>query len=321
MVNTDDLKEKIGNRVLVVSVSGGKDSTATCLHLQELGLPYRAIFFDTGWEHKSTYEYLNDYLPSKIGPIEQLSSEPELKSTEHESLARKYEQRLGFRSPMVRWTIHKGMFPSRMSRWCTEKLKVHTARDYLQGLDDEPISVVGIRAEESKARSKMPEWEWFKAGDCEIWRPLLKWTTEDVIAIHRRHNVSPNPMYLGNNPAERVGCYPCIFARKDEIRRIAANDPQRIDLLSDFEKDIHQIRAQKAQSKGEDLRTPTGWFQSPIGEINPATGKRSGLCWPINRVVEWARTKHGGRQFELFDALPGEQGCVRWGMCDTSHKN
>ena len=46
---TDELREKIGDRVLVVSVSGGKDSTATCLHLKELGIPYQAIFFDTGW--------------------------------------------------------------------------------------------------------------------------------------------------------------------------------------------------------------------------------------------------------------------------------
>ena len=314
----EELREKIGDRVLVVSVSGGKDSTATCLHLQELGLPYRAIFFDTGWEHASTYEYLTEYLPTKIGPIERLSREPTMRTPEAEALAVKYEQRLGFRSPMVRWCIHKGLFPSRMSRWCTRELKVYTAKEYLRGLDDEPISVVGIRAEESKARAKMPEWEWFEAGDCEIWRPLIQWTTDEVIAIHQRHNVSPNPLYLGDNPAERVGCYPCVYARKHEIRRIASKDPDRIDLLADLERDIHQIRIVKARQNGEELQTPTGWFQSPTSRFDPALGKRSGLCWPIDRVVRWARTKHGGRQFELFDALPGEQGCVRWGMCDTA---
>ena len=50
----DELKQRIGDRVLVVSVSGGKDSTATCLYLQELGLSYEATFFDTGWEHADT---------------------------------------------------------------------------------------------------------------------------------------------------------------------------------------------------------------------------------------------------------------------------
>ena len=311
-MNLEELKNKIGDRVLVVSVSGGKDSTATCLHLRELGLPYRAMFFDTGWEHAQTYEYLNEYLPTKIGPIERLSKEPTMRSEEAEALAVKYEKRVGFRSPMVRWCIHKGMFPARMRRWCTQSLKVEVAKQYLRNMDAEPISVVGIRAEESKARSKMPEWEWFDAGDCEMWRPLIRWTTDDVIAIHQRHNVTPNPMYLGNNPAERVGCYPCVYARKSEIKRIASNDPDRIAILRDLEEDVHRIRIERAEAKGEQLRTPTGWFSSPVG--------RTGESWPIDRVVEWARTKRGGRQFELFDALPGEQGCVRWGMCDTSQK-
>ena len=317
------LQEKIGDRELVVSVSGGKDSTATCLHLRELGLPYRAIFFDTGWEHAQTYEYLNEYLPTKIGPIERLSREPTMRTPEAEALAVKYEERLGFRSPMVRWCIHKAMFPARMRRWCTQSLKVEVAKQYLRSMDAEPISVVGIRAEESKARSQMPEWEWFDAGDCEMWRPLIRWTTDDVIAIHQRHNVTPNPMYLGNNPAERVGCYPCIYARKSEIRRIAANDPERIQILGDLEKDIHRLRVEKIRDKGDvfdETKSTTGWFQSPSGRRDTVTGKRSGMAWPIDRVVEWARTKRGGRQFELFDALPGEQGCVRWGMCDTSHK-
>jgi 3'-phosphoadenosine 5'-phosphosulfate sulfotransferase (PAPS reductase)/FAD synthetase len=315
-----DLLDKIGDRTVVVSVSGGKDSTATCLHLRELGIPYRAVFFDTGWEHASTYEYLTDYLPSKIGPIDRLVRKRDMRTPELEALARSYEDRLGWYSPMVRWVIYKGMFPARQKRWCTTELKVHAARDYLKGIDPEPISVVGIRAEESKARAKMPEWEWFDAGDCEVWRPLIRWTFQDVIDIHQRHNVSPNPLYLGDSPAERVGCYPCIYARKSEIKRIAHKSPDRIALLADLERDIHKIRIERAEAKGETLRTPTAWFQSPGGEINPATGKRSGLCWPIDRVVEWARTKHGGRQYELFEALPGEQGCVRWGMCDTGGK-
>jgi len=311
------LRDKIGDRVLVVSVSGGKDSTAACLHLQELGLPYQAIFFDTGWEHASTYDYLNEYLPTKIGPIERLSREPTMRTPEAEALAVKYEQRLGFRSPMVRWIIHKGMFPARQRRWCTQEIKVYAAKKYLQGMEDEPINVVGIRAEESKARSKMPEWEWFDAGDCEVWRPLIRWTTEDVIEIHKRHNVTPNPMYLGTNPAERVGCYPCIYARKSEIKRIAANDPDRIDLLADLENDVTILQQARFAERGEELPNKPGWFQSPTSRVDPVTGKRSGMCWPIRRVVEWSKTKRGGRQYELFDALPGEQGCVRWGMCDT----
>jgi len=35
---------------LVVSVSGGKDSTACMIALRAAGLPFRAVFADTGWE-------------------------------------------------------------------------------------------------------------------------------------------------------------------------------------------------------------------------------------------------------------------------------
>ena len=78
----EKLKTRIGDRELVVSVSGGKDSTATCLYLQEIGLPYKSIFFDTGWEHASTYQYLTDYLPTKIGPIVRLAHTLEMKTPE-----------------------------------------------------------------------------------------------------------------------------------------------------------------------------------------------------------------------------------------------
>ena len=316
MMNIEELKEKIGNRVLVVSVSGGKDSTATCLHLQELGLPYQSVFFDTGWEHESTYEYLTEYLPGKIGPIKQLSSKREMRTPELEALAQKYEARIGRYSPMIRWVIFKSLFPMRTARWCTSELKVKPVMEHLKGLEDEPINVVGIRAQESKARSKMIEWEWSDAMDCEVWRPLIRWTFEDVIKIHQRHNVTPNPLYLGDNPAERVGCYPCIFSRKDEIRRIAARSPERIELLRDLEADMTALAVKRFEARGETLKQKLTWFASKVHRSNAETGWAS-MEWPIDKVVEWSRTNRGGRQFELFDALPGEQGCVRWGMCDT----
>ena len=312
-----DLIKKIGNRTVVVSVSGGKDSTATCLHLKEMGIPYRSVFFDTGWEHESTYEYLREYLPDKIGPIDHLVRKTEMRTPELEALAQKYETRLGWYSPMVRWVILKSMFPSRVIRWCTQELKVRPVIKYLKEIDPEPINVVGIRAEESRARAKMPEWEWSDGMDCEVWRPLIRWTFEDVIDIHQRHNVTPNPLYLGENPTERVGCYPCIFARKSEIKGLAARSPERIDLLRDLEADITVLSAKRYEARGETLKQTYTWFQSRGHRADPETG-HTVKTWPIDQVVEWSRTKRGGRQFELFEALPGEQGCPRPSRCDAS---
>jgi 3'-phosphoadenosine 5'-phosphosulfate sulfotransferase (PAPS reductase)/FAD synthetase len=66
---------------LVVSMSGGKDSTATYLHLLEQGVfdrveraggTVRRVFADTGWELDETYAYL-DVLAARFGPIDRVA--------------------------------------------------------------------------------------------------------------------------------------------------------------------------------------------------------------------------------------------------------
>ncbi len=66
---------------LVVSLSGGKDSTATYLHLQETGVidtvvnnggVVRRIFSDTGWELPETYDYLS-VLEDRFGKIDRVA--------------------------------------------------------------------------------------------------------------------------------------------------------------------------------------------------------------------------------------------------------
>lgn len=61
----------------------------------------------------------------------------------------------------------------------------------------------------------MPEWERSSTFDCEVWRPILSWTEQQVVDIHRRHGLPPHPLYLLG--AERVGCWPCIYVRKAEM--------------------------------------------------------------------------------------------------------
>lgn len=52
----------------VVSVSGGKDSTATYLRALERGLPFRAVAADTGNEHPWTYEAIDNLSRLTGGP-------------------------------------------------------------------------------------------------------------------------------------------------------------------------------------------------------------------------------------------------------------
>jgi len=305
-------------QTVIASVSGGKDSTAMCLHFKEQGIPFVPVFMDTGWENSSTYEYLRDYLPGIIGEITWLTAEVTLPD-ELEPIAKEFEDMMGFRSAMVRRCIKRGMFPSRLQRWCTKELKVIPIRDYLRSREDDVVNAVGIRHEESASRAKMDEWEWEDAYDCWVWRPIITFSEQDVIDIHARHGVLPNPNYLLG--ARRVGCWPCIYAAKKELHYLADNDDGRIAVLTRLEEVVGEMAEKRAQAKGTTLEarghTRPAWFQNPAPVRDPVTGKRPGDCWPIAKVLEWAKTKYGGRQYELFLPPMRDRGCMRWGLCDT----
>lgn len=212
-----DAKERLRGRLVVASVSGGKDSVALSLWLTEQGIAHERMYLDTGWEHPSVYEHL-EYLRGKLGPIDVV------------------------RGPMSMADLvrKKGMFPSRQRRFCTEELKTFPAREHLNARMDageDVVNAVGIRREESMARARMPEWDWMDGFDCEIWRPLIHWTLADVIAIHKRHDVKPNPLYLLG--MDRVGCWPCINSNKGELRKLAEIDPGRIDEIRALEEEVN----------------------------------------------------------------------------------
>jgi 3'-phosphoadenosine 5'-phosphosulfate sulfotransferase (PAPS reductase)/FAD synthetase len=303
--------DRIAGRHVVASVSGGKDSTAMCLYLRELDIPFEPVFMDTGWENAETYRYIREELPTYIGPIRWLRSEVAL-PPDLDALAQVFEVRMGHYSAMIRWVLKKGMFPSGNRRYCTEELKVRPMGAYVDSLDVDAINTVGIRAEESEARRLMPEWEDAPSAsfiDAEVWRPIIAWTLDDVVAIHQRHNIMPNRSYFGGS--KRVGCWPCIRSAKAEIRNIADIDPARVAIIRDLEEIVGTRMQARADAKGKTLESLPHWFQTPLKQ---ADGKSPG--WPIDKVVEWSRTAHGGRQVELFAAKPHEMGCMRWGMCD-----
>lgn len=286
---------KLRGKTVVASISGGKDSAAMALWLMEHEIEFRRVFMDTGWENKITYDYLRGPLTKKLGAIEEI----------------------GVPGGMVALVAKKGMFPSRVRRFCTQELKVFPMKRYIEKMADdghEAINTVGIRAAESQARAKMTEWEWNETFDCEVWRPLIRWTEQDVIDIHTRHGLAPNPLYLRG--ASRVGCWPCVFARKSEIRLIADTDPETIDKIRALEAATAERAAERAAeryaAKGETFDSlgfvKRAFFQQKTG--------RGGAPWPIDEVVKWSRTTHGGKQYDMFDVEESDAGCMRWGLCE-----
>lgn len=212
---------------VVCCVSGGKDSTAMILHLRELGLPnpIRYVHSDTGHEHPITVAYIQE-LRDTLG----IDIEVSKGLYSFESLA-----------------VKKGCFPSTRRRFCTEQLKVVPMKHYLDGkrvVDGEWVQVepelensvlaVGVRAQESHARSQLGEWdEDGKAYDRPVWRPLIDWSAEEVFDTHRKYGVNWNPLYeMG---ITRVGCWPCINTNKSQLRITFKRDSSVVDRLRDME--------------------------------------------------------------------------------------
>jgi len=284
-------KHPIAEFLPVVSLSGGKDSTATALALREAEIPAVYVFADTGWEADSTYIHLN-YLETALGqPI----------------------HRVRPARSMVEAIRHRVGFPSRVQRWCTRELKIKPINHFLQLLDAwsglHVVNVVGVRAQESRSRATLPEWEEPEELDGCLWRPLIRWTLEEVIAIHNRHGVEVGPLYRAGH--ERVGCYPCIFAAKEEIRLVAERAPERVEVIRQLEAEITAERsARNVEQPGRHKHERATFFQG--GRLNPGPVA-------IDDVIAWSRTVRGGRQLPLI-AEPPTGGCFRWGLCEPPRK-
>jgi len=214
------------DRINWINVSGGKDSTALLLWTLSEGIPNcRYVYADTGHEHPSVYEYL-DYLEVQTGvEIERVETE-------------------GFLELCKR----KQRFPSAKARFCTEFLKVKPLAKYMDAAEDSAqnnphLVWVGIRAEESPARADLPEammsnvkYPPRKTSWQLRHHPLLSWLVHDVFDIHHHHGIKPNPLYqMGMH---RVGCFPCIMARKNELRTIFKRFPEVVDKLRDWEEQV-----------------------------------------------------------------------------------
>lgn len=276
--------EWLNGRPVYASMSGGKDSTALALWLQENGIAFTPVFLDTGWEHPATYEYIRDVLRPLFGTFTVLRNE------------KFFKQDSEWAGGMEQAIRASRMFPSGVAKFCTRVLKIEPIQNFYAQtrvqVGAKPVNCVGIRAEESRARRDMPEHE--EQDEATVWRPLINWTEQQVINMHTRHAVPPNPLYLRG--AARVGCYPCIFARKHEIRHMSHTDPARIDHIEQLEARVHALR-------NDDTRP--SFFKSRA---------KDGGSMSIRDIVEWSRNDRGHALEDVEDIE--EAGCMRWGLCE-----
>lgn len=270
----------------LVNVSGGKDSTATYLLAIESDRPFRAVFADTGNEHEATYEYVARLSERTGGPaVETVRADFTARLAKHLAfvLTKWPEQGIADAivqeaaalheptgNPYLDLCILKGRFPSRMAQFCTDELKVIPITTQVVGpmLRAGPVlQWLGIRADESVNRAKQPRYNRHESGSY-LWRPIFRWSVEDVWAIHRRHGLVPNPLYaLGFG---RVGCMPCINCSKGEYAAIVRQFPEHLDRIARWE-EIVGTASKLGRStffKTDDVESLDFWRSQPGGGCN-----------------------------------------------------
>jgi len=215
----------------IVSLSGGKDSTACLLWAldnidKDKVVP---VYIDTKWEHHSVYDYL-DYLEDKLDiQIERIESEG-----------------------MEALCERKRCLPNQMIRFCTENLKIIPYRNWLFknfiSKDIDFITIVGVRRAESKKRANAEMIRLDEELFCEkkekvilkTLYPIVYWSTQRVFDYLKQHDIEPNPLY--KKGWSRVGCYPCIFAKNSELKLMEQGYKDR---LRELESKISSIVGKK----------------------------------------------------------------------------
>lgn len=304
----------------IISISGGKDSLATWLVAIERETEnVETVFADTGHEHAQTYDYL-DYLETQLGPIKRVKADFS-KQIEHkrevvqskwrddgvseEIIDRALSVLYPTGNPFLDLCLWKGRFPSTRRRFCSEELKHKPIDEQVTqpALEDcdftEVWSWQGVRAQESASRAKLNETEEDRKRDgLMIYRPILRWTHDDVFAIAKRHGIHSNPLY--KQGMGRVGCMPCIHCGKAEMRELAKRFPDELERVAEWERLIS--RAAKRQcGTFMDARVVQRHLGLPaitsdtVSQITPDSHG-------IMQYVSWAKTSRGGRQWDLLVA-------------------
>lgn len=304
----------------ILSLSGGKDSTAMLLLAIERGTAnLRPVFCDTGNEHGITYEYVH-YLEKATGvPIEWVKADFSADIARKRQVVETKWRADGIPeetvqaalsvlhptgNPFLDLCLYHGRFPSTKVRFCTFELKADVLKNHVhaphlqKGID--VVSWQGVRRDESPARACAVERDLAmtdaKTG-AELWnyRPILDWSAQDCFDMMRRHGIKPNPLYLQG--MGHVGCMPCINIRKDELREIANRFPEEIERIAQWEAIVR-----KAGRTGK-----SSFFAH-------ADGHGDG----IHAVVEWSRTARGGRQMDIFGTGEHEptQCSSKYGLCE-----
>ena len=213
-----------------VSVSGGKDSQAMTILLARVVPRNQLVIVHAPLgevEWPGTVEHIENTLPAGIPLI----------------LAR-----VASGKTLLDQVEERGKWPGPRIRFCTRGFKVspieRELRHYLKAhprFAGRVVSAIGIRRDESSARSKRIPWarsdrnslagrEWFD------WLPIFDLTDDDVFRVIREAGQSPHWVYAQG--LSRCSCSFCIFSSRPDLRRAAELRPELYQRYTAIERRI-----------------------------------------------------------------------------------
>jgi len=190
----------------ILSLSGGKDSSALAVFMKDKIPQMEYVFCDTQKELTETYDYL-ERLQAYLGkPIIRLNA------------TRGFDHWL---------QVYGNYLPSGRMRWCTRMLKIKPFEEFVG--DDPVLSYIGIRADENRdgyisTKSNIKAVYPFKeAGIVEA----------DVYRILDEAGLGLPSYYEWRT---RSGCYFCFFQRKAEWVGLRERHPDLYEKAKAYEK-------------------------------------------------------------------------------------
>ena len=198
----------------VVSISGGKDSTAMLLMMLEHGEQIdEAVFFDTGWEVPEMYEH-----------IDRVEKQTGLKIT-------RLHPRKPFEYMMFYVELQRGKrkgshgygwaYPN--ARWCTAE-KTHVIDKYVLAQSRETVRCVGIASDERRL---------LRDG---IRYPLIEYGVTESAALSYcyEHGYNWGGLY---EHKKRVSCWCCPLQSLNDLRVLRRTHPmlwQKLQLMDKY---------------------------------------------------------------------------------------
>lgn len=266
----------------IIAFSGGKDSLACILNLLELGVKKEKIEL---WHHLIDGERNEPFMDWKITKsyVKAIAKALNLslyyswriEGFKGEMLK---ENRMShdilFETPtgLEKYQVKRAKITSRLKypllhatnlnkRWCTSILKIDVGRIAISHqsrfLNKRVLFITGERAEESLSRSKYETFEIHKLDNrlgkrirrhVDAWRPVHKWTSEEVWDLIAKWKINPHPAYkLGWG---RCSCAFCIFQSHNQFASLKEICPKQFAEVLQYEKLFdHPIHFKKQQKE------------------------------------------------------------------------